>query len=197
MGISWIYEASKRCENHHLGSACIICAVKRAGVLLLLLLLVPAADVVGAADEEALKPPFPEEVVFTSLDGQRTMTISEFRGRPVLLTFWASWCGPCRVELPELSKLYGELVGRGFALITVNLDQHPRSGQRFLDNLGLTLPVYRIDPRATRALGVDALPANILLDTEGRFVRAYKGYTPMVVDDVRRLVLEMTDSDES
>ncbi len=46
----------------------------------------------------------------------RTMTMSAFRGRPVLLTFWASWCGPCRVELPELSKLYGELAGRGFVL---------------------------------------------------------------------------------
>lgn len=124
------------------------------------------------------------------------MEISEFRGRPVLITFWASWCGPCRVELPELSGLYGELMGRGFVLITVNLDQNPAAGRRFLDALGLRLPVYRIDPRATKFLGIDSLPTNILLDQEGRLVQAYKGYTPEVVEDVRRRVLELTEPEQ-
>lgn len=144
-----------------------------------------------------MKPLFPEEVVFHSLDGKGSTTITAFRGRPVLLTFWASWCGPCRVELPELSKLYGELMGRGFVLITVNLDQHPMVGRSFLDSLGLNLPVYRIDPRMAKALGIDSLPTNILLDEDGRFVQAYKGYEPKVVEDVRRLVIEMTEPDDS
>jgi thiol-disulfide isomerase/thioredoxin len=149
-----------------------------------------------AADEASQRPPFPDGVVFSSFDGKTTMEISEFRGRPVLITFWASWCGPCRVELPELSGLYGELMGRGFVLITVNLDQNPVAGRRFLDALGLKLPVYRIDPRATTFLGIDSLPTNILLDQEGRLVQAYKGYTPEVVEDVRRRVLELTESDQ-
>ena len=176
---------------------CIICAVKRSGPVFVFVLVALVSGVVVASDQPPPKPLFPEDVVFSSLDGQSTMTIDDLRGRPVLLTFWASWCGPCRVELPKLSKLYGELVGRGFALVTVNVDQHPLMGKRFLDDLGLTLPVYRIDPQITKALGVDALPANILLDTDGRFVQAYKGYTPNVVEEVRRLVIEMTEPDES
>ena len=116
-------------------------------------------------------------------------------GKPALVDFWAVWCGPCRVELPELSKLYGELAGRGFVLLTVNVDHNPIAGRKFLEALGLSLPVYRLDPQDTKALGINALPANILLDTEGRFLRAYKGYTPEVVEEVRRLVVEMTAPD--
>ena len=174
-----------------------MCAVKRTGLVLVILLSVLVAGIAGAEEQPRPNPVFPDDVVFSSLDGKSTMTMAEFRGRPVLLTFWASWCGPCRVELPELSELYGELVGYGFVLVTVNVDQHPTMGRRFLENLGLNLPVYRLDPRVTKALGVDALPANILLDTEGRFVQAFKGYTPEVVNDVRRLVIEMSESDES
>jgi len=171
-----------------------MCAVKRICHLALVALLLLGGRPAPADEEEPPRPVFPD-VVFTSIEGGTTMRVSEFRGRPVLLTFWASWCGPCRVELPELSKLYGELAGRGFVLLTVNVDHSPIAGRRFLDALGLALPVYRLDPRDTKGLGVDALPTNILLDTDGRFVRAYKGYTPEVVEDVRRLVIEMTSAE--
>lgn len=168
-----------------------MCAVMRYRVFLVAVSLLLVMGHGLAAEEASPNPVFPE-VVFSSLDGNAAVTMSSFRGRPVLLTFWASWCGPCRVELPELSKLYGELVGTGFVLMTVNVDQNPAAGRRFLESLGLSLPVYRLDPRDTKSLGINALPANILLDAEGRFVQAYMGYTPMVVEDVRRLVLEMT-----
>ena len=172
-----------------------MCAVMRLRVLFVAVSLLLVVGFGWTAEEGPQKPLFPE-VVFNSLDGNSTMTMSSFRGRPVLLTFWASWCGPCRVELPELSKLYGELAGKGFVLITVNVDQNPAAGRRYLESLGLSLPVYRLDPRDTKSLGVDALPANILLDTDGRFVQAYKGYTPALVEEVRRLVLEMTAVEE-
>jgi thiol-disulfide isomerase/thioredoxin len=176
-----------------------MCAVMRTTPLALaaLLLLSVGSPVVAtdppAAETEPEKPLFPEDIVFSSLDGRTRVTIADFRGRPVLLTFWASWCGPCRVELPELSGLYGELVGRGFVLLTVNVDQNPLAGKKFLETLGLNLPVYRIDPMASRALGIDSLPANILLDGDGRLVRFYVGYLPTMADDVRRQVIEMTD----
>lgn len=173
------------------GETCIMCAVMRIRVLFVVVLLLSAVSQGWAVEEEPPNPVFPE-VVFTSLDGNASMTMSSFRGRPVLLTFWASWCGPCRVELPELSKLYGELVGTGFVLLTVNVDQNPAAGRRYLESLGLSFPVYRLHPRDTKSLGINSLPANILLDTEGRFVQAYMGYTPSVVEEVRRLVLEMT-----
>jgi thiol-disulfide isomerase/thioredoxin len=167
-------------------------AVKTTTLLAIAITLL--AGVVGA-EEPAERPVFPD-VTFTALDGKRTMSISEFRGRPVLVTFWASWCGPCRVELPELARLYGELAGTGFVLVTVNVDQNPAAGRYFLDRLGIDLPVFRLNPMETKALGINALPTNILLDGDGRFVQAFKGYEPRVVDDVRRMVLEMTATKE-
>lgn len=172
-----------------------MCAVSRVRVYFAVSVLLVFAGGLVAEEERPLNPQFPE-VVFTALDGSAQLTMSNFRGRPVLLTFWASWCGPCRVELPELARLYGELAGRGFVLITVNVDQNPVAGRRFLDGLGLSLPVYRLDPRDTNAIGIDALPASILLDADGRFVQAYKGYTPEVVHHVRRLVLELMDKEQ-
>jgi thiol-disulfide isomerase/thioredoxin len=107
------------------------------------------------------------------------------------MTFWASWCGPCREELPELQKLSADLVDEGFALITINMDQSPIQGARFLQRYDIDVPVYRMDPRAIQALGVSSLPTNVLIDREGRPVQIYEGYSPEVPKEIRRLVLAM------
>ncbi len=154
-----------------------------------------AVGAVAADDATPPKvPPFPNYTLFT-LDGSSTVQLADFRGRPVLLTFWASWCGPCRVELPELKKLYGELVGTGFVLLTVNVDTSPMAATRFLDALGLELPTYKMTSRDLVQLGVNSLPTNVLLDAEGRPVQIYRGYSPEMIQDIRRLVSEMRSGD--
>ncbi len=143
-----------------------------------------------AADTPTEVPIFPN-IALTALDGTTQVSLEAFRGRPVLLTFWASWCGPCRQELPELEKLYGELIGTGFVLLTINVDTSPQAGKRFLEQMGLNVPVYRLDPKILNQLGVQAIPTNVLLDREGRPVQIYRGYSPLVPEDIRRLVGEM------
>lgn len=170
--------------------------MKRTCLFVAVFLVVLLTGFAVRAEEPPQMPLFPDGVVFTPLGGGNTTQIESFRGRPVLLTFWASWCGPCRVELPELAQLYSELMGSGFVLLTVNVDRNPMAGQRFFDSLGLALPVYRLDPNTLRILGIDSLPVNILLDGDGRLVQAYKGYTTQMVEDIRRLVLEMTEPEQ-
>jgi thiol-disulfide isomerase/thioredoxin len=135
-------------------------------------------------------PPFPDLPLFQLADGQQ-VPLSSFDGRPVLLAFWASWCGPCRVELPELDRLADELASTGFALVTVNVDTHPAAGQRFLAALGIDIPVYRMNRADLMRLGVDSLPTSLLLDRERRPAGIYEGYSPEVVKEVRRLVEQM------
>jgi thiol-disulfide isomerase/thioredoxin len=142
------------------------------------------------ADDRQKVPEFPN-LSFTQLDGSRQLDLESFRGRPVLMTFWASWCGPCREELPELQKLSVDLVDEEFALITINMDQSPIQGARFLQRYDIDVPVYRMDPRAIQALGVSSLPTNVLLDRQGRPVQIYEGYSPEVPNEIRRLVLAM------
>jgi len=145
---------------------------------------------VEAEDASQQVPVFPN-LTFTALDGVSQIDLESLRGRPVLLTFWASWCGPCRQELPELEKLAGELAGEGFVLITVNMDQAPAMGARFLQKNDIDVPAYRMDPRALTQLGIKALPTNVLLDREGRPVQIYRGYSPAVPEEIRRLILAM------
>jgi thiol-disulfide isomerase/thioredoxin len=148
---------------------------------------------VSAADPVDEVPLFPN-IAFTSLDGSRQLDLESFRGRPVLMTFWASWCGPCRQELPELQKLYAELADRGFELVTINTDRSAAAGARFLQKYDIDVPVYRIDRATQIALGVQSLPTNLLLDREGRPVLILRGYSAAVPGEIRRLVLEMDDA---
>lgn len=165
---------------------------RRVVAALLLALVVP----VVAAEKESADVPALPDFKMSTLDGSGEVGLAEFRGRPVLLSFWASWCGPCRIELPELQKLYQELAGEGFVLLTVNVDVAPAFADRFLAQLGISVPVYRMSPRDLVELGVSALPTNILLDPEGRPVHIYTGYSPTLPQEIRRLVEEMS-SEES
>ena len=92
------------------------------------------------------------------------------------MTFWASWCGPCRQELPELQKLHAELADQGFELVTINTDQSAVTGARFLQKYNIDVPVYRVDRRTQMELGVQSLPTNLLIDREGRPVLILRGY---------------------
>ena len=143
------------------------------------------------ADERITQVPVFPNLAFTSLDGTTQLDIESFRGRPMLMTFWASWCGPCRQELPELQKLAAELADTGFALVTINMDDSAIVGARFLKKYNLDIPVYRMDQRTLLALGVRSLPTNMLLDPEGRPVMILRGYSPAVPDEIRRLVSKM------
>jgi thiol-disulfide isomerase/thioredoxin len=135
-------------------------------------------------------PRFPN-LTLLSVDGSTRIDIDSLRGRPVLLTFWASWCGPCRMELPELQKLAGELEGEGLALVTVNMDHSPAAGMKFLERNGIDVPVFLMSSSDLRALGVGSLPTNVLLDRDGRPAQIFEGYSPEVPAEIRRLVLAM------
>ena len=150
--------------------------------------LLAAPSALAAAPPERSSLP---AVTLRTLDGAGSVAVESFRGRPVLLSFWASWCGPCRVELPELESLYHELLGEGFVLLTVNVDTLPAIAGRYLAQLGVSVPVYRMDQQDLVALDINALPTNILLDREGRMVMVSTGYSPSVPEDIRRLVREM------
>lgn len=160
-------------------------------ILSLITVTVAVATFSIAADEVPQQVPVFPNLEFTALDGVSQIDLESLRGKPVLLTFWASWCGPCRQELPELEKLVGELAKEGFVLITINMDQSPEMGMRFLQQHDIDVPAYRMDQRELSQLGVRSLPTNVLLDREGRPVRIFNGYSPALPSEIRRLVVAM------
>jgi pSer/pThr/pTyr-binding forkhead associated (FHA) protein/peroxiredoxin len=107
---------------------------------------------------------------FTLWDLQgKPISLSAFRGKVVLLNFWATWCGACRSEMPSLESLYRSSNQPDFAILTVNIDQQARNGVRdFLNGNGYTFPVL-LDPsnHVSSAYGVRGIPATFLIGRAG------------------------------
>lgn len=99
--------------------------------------------------------------------------LADFRGQVVVLNLWATWCAPCREEMPSLDRLAGMFPGEPFRVVALSVDRAgPERVQQFLDEVGARgLAVYR-DPKAaaTRTLKVPGLPATLLVDKAGREV---------------------------
>ncbi len=156
-------------------------------LLVVVLLIVASHASHAAAAVGAAGTVFPN-LKLSSLDGLSQVELQSFHGRPVLLTFWASWCAPCRTELPELERLYGEMVGHGLVVLTVSVDQAPAAAERFVAQTRLRLPVYRLGLEVLRELGIQAIPTSILIDQEGAVTRVFNGYTPSLPSEVRAMV---------
>ena len=100
-------------------------------------------------------------------------SLSRMRGRAVLLDFWASWCGPCRAEMPVLERLHRQFVERGLLVVGVNVDEPRETAARFIEQQGYTFTVL-LDRSFEASMLYDArsLPTLVLVDAEGS-VRAY------------------------
>jgi peroxiredoxin len=121
--------------------------------------------------------------------------LSDFRGRVVLLNFWATWCGPCRVEMPTIQALHEDYAGRAFTVLSVAGDFEGASKVGpFMEEVGVTFPGL-IDASGTvqDAYFVNALPMTFLLDRNG--VVAYKlvGFFDWNLPRFRGLVEELLD----
>ncbi len=120
--------------------------------------------------------PSPAPEVGFTLDGRPT-SLAEFRGRVVLLNFWATWCGPCVAEMPSLDRLEAALGGADFAVIAISEDRNPAVIQPFFDRLELAHLARFHDPAGalSRAFAVRGLPTSVLIDREGRVVGRIEG----------------------
>ncbi len=105
-----------------------------------------------------------------ALDGG-TVRSQELAGKVVLLNFWATWCGPCKEEMPSLAKLQAQFDSAWFQVVTITTDMHPRGIKQFLDYLGIHLPVlFDESEDVSRAFMVRGLPTTVLIAQDGRAV---------------------------
>ncbi len=106
----------------------------------------------------------------TTLDG-RVVKLSELTGKVVLVNFWATWCGPCKEEMPSLARLQKQLDPAQFALMTVTTDLQRQGIAQFLSQLGVSLPVlFDEDQEVSRSFMVRGLPTTIVISQNGTLV---------------------------
>ena len=128
-------------------------------------------------EEEAKKMKAPD---FTVLDADgNTVRLSELFGKPIVLNFWASWCPPCKGEMPEFNKVYGE-VGQDITFIMVDLVDGQREtqekGAQYVKGEGFTFPVYfDTEQEAANKYGISSIPTTIFIDKDGYIVTGAQG----------------------
>ena len=130
------------------------------------------------------------EVSFTDARG-KVVRLARFRGKVVLLNFWATWCAPCRREMPALDRLQETLGGPRFAVVALSLDRSGLKAVRpYFQEIGLkTLAVY-LDPRGKvqRIFNITRFPTTVLIDARGFEVGRVEGPAEWMAPEARALV---------
>ena len=128
---------------------------------------------------------------FTLADGAGVASLEDYRGKYVLLNFWATWCAPCRKEMPMLSELQDEFGGETFEVITIATGRNSIPGiRKFLDEVGVdNLPLY-LDPKSKlgREMGVLGLPITVILDPQGREIARMRGDAEWNSDSAKAVI---------
>jgi thiol-disulfide isomerase/thioredoxin len=110
-----------------------------------------------------------------SLDGDKT-TLASYRGDIVVVNFWASWCAPCRHELPMMEQWNQSWQGRGARVVAISVDSDKRKARRFVDEENLALAVFHDGPDGlARELDIPSLPCTYLLDRNGNVLKVVQG----------------------
>jgi len=133
---------------------------------------------------------------FTDPDGA-TVTLADFNGKYALVNFWATWCAPCRKEMPQLSELQDEFGGDSFQVVTIATGRNPVPAiDRFFDEIGVSnLPRY-LDPKSAlaRDMGVLGLPITLVLDPEGREIARMRGDAEWNSDSAKAVIAALLKS---
>jgi peroxiredoxin len=123
------------------------------------------------------------------------MRLSEYRGDVVMINFWATWCGPCRQEMPLLDALYARYQRVGFNLLGVNIDDDSRRAMQMIEELGVNFPVlFDARKEVSKLYEVEAMPVTVIVDRAGTVRYIHHGYKPgyedKYLDQVRSLLRE-------
>lgn len=123
------------------------------------------------------------------------LRLSEYRGDVVMVNFWATWCGPCRQEMPLLDEMFSKYERVGFSLLGVNIDENSSKAMNMVSELGVSFPiVFDTRKEVSKLYEVDAMPVTVLIDREGTVRYVHHGYKPgyeqMYLDQIKSLLRE-------
>ena len=123
--------------------------------------------------------------------GGGPVQLADLRGKPVVLNFWASWCVPCRAEMPAFERIYRQYRDQGVAFVGLAVEDDPQSARSFVESLAITYPTG-MDKRNAAATGykVVGLPTTVLISADGQLVNRWNGPVSEeeLADATRRLV---------
>jgi thiol-disulfide isomerase/thioredoxin len=132
----------------------------------------PQAKMVG---QDA--PPFALALVANAPNGQAELALADLKGKPVVLDFWATWCGPCQAEAPILNKVAQRYKDRGLVVVGVNTSDAPGNAGPWIKGHGITFPIVYDPDEVAPKYGVENLPTLVLVSKEGKVLAVRTGVT--------------------
>jgi len=158
-----------------------------------LFVLLAASTLVSACSSDNRKPasgmkPVPQ-FTLPSLDG-RTVAMKNLSNKVVVIDFWATWCGPCREEIPHLNKLYSDYKAQGLEIIGISMDDGPDGVKEFVRQMRMEYPVgMGNDELAEQFGGIPGIPTTFIVDRKGNIVKKFVGLPS--VEALNRVVREL------
>ena len=127
--------------------------------------------------------------------GGENLRLEEYRGQVVLINFWASWCGPCRQEMPILDRLHQRYEDTGFSVLGVNVEEDATPARKVIEKTNVTFPVLLDSEQAvSRMYDLKAMPSTVVVDRDGNVRYVHNGYKPgdedKYVEVVKALIRE-------
>lgn len=111
-----------------------------------------------------------------SMSGEN-LNLSEQRGNIIVINFWASWCGPCRIEMPILQEFHDQYQDLGVAVWGVNVEQQNQAGIDYIRELGVDFPIFFDEKNELSATyNVEAMPTTVIIDRNGKVRAVFRGY---------------------
>ncbi|WP_299831714.1 TlpA disulfide reductase family protein [uncultured Roseobacter sp.] len=143
-------------------------------------------------------PEATSDAAYQLADGAGEETLEAYKGKYILLNFWATWCAPCRKEMPQLSELQAEFGGEDFEVVTIATGRNSPEGiKKFFAEIGVdNLPRHQ-DPRQSLAsqMGIFGLPITVLIDREGREVARLRGDADWSSDSAKAVIAAVLAAD--
>lgn len=136
------------------------------------------------------------DITLRTADGG-TVRLTDYKGRVVIVDFWASWCAPCKTAFPALDTLFREYHARGVEVLAVNLDERRRDADAFLARLPHAMPVL-FDPAGTsaEAFAVQGMPSSFVIDPSGVIRFTHIGYSGDVGTTYRREIQQLLSEEK-
>jgi thiol-disulfide isomerase/thioredoxin len=157
---------------------------KKAKLLVSLLLLLAISNVAQAT-------PMPNFTLPSAVDG-KDVNSDDFKGKVLLVTFFATWCPPCRQEIPTLIQLQEELAEKGFSVLALSMDEgDPGIVGDLVKQDKINYPVLMADDEVVRGFGgISGIPTSFLISSEGRMMQIYPGYVPheLLKQDIEEII---------
>ena len=132
------------------------------------------------------------DFTLSDLDNKK-ISLSSYQGKVIMLNFWATWCPPCRVEMPSMEILHKKMENRNFVMIAVNIRENSSLVKDFIQRNNYTFPILLDETGETAAkYKIRAIPTTYIIDTKGKLAGVFTGAREWDTDDVVRIFTELS-----